>query len=296
MDCDVLIIGAGPAGLSAALVLGRCLRTVLVYNSGEPRNRSSQAMHCYLSRDGVDPKDFIAGSRRQLDVYETVSLHNGVAVSAEAIDGGFKVAFADGATRTSRKLLLATGVRDVLPKIDGLAGCYGRSVHHCPYCDGYEHRDQALAVIGDGEKGAGLARLMRQWSADVTLCANGDPVSAEHAQDLARAGVKVRLEKLRACEAKDGALERLIFADGPPLECSAVFFNTGQVQRSDLLSQLGCQFDDKGGVKTNHLEQTGVPGLYVAGDASRDLQFVVMAAAEGAKAAVAINAELLRES
>ncbi len=295
MDCEVLIIGAGPAGLSAALVLGRCLRRVLIVDRGERRNRLSHAMHCYLSRDGVDPKAFHDECRRQLERYETVSLRDGLAVTAKAIDGGFKVAFAGGATRTSRKLLLATGVRDVLPEIEGLSGCYGRSVHHCPYCDGYEHRGQPLAVIGDGEKGAGLARLMRQWSADETLCANGEPVTAEDAQELAKAGVKVRLEKLRACEAKDGALERLIFAEGPPLECSAVFFNTGQVQRSDLLSQLGCQFDDKGGVKTNHLEQTGVPGLYVAGDASRDLQFVVMAAAEGAKAAVAINTELLRE-
>lgn len=286
MDCEVLIIGGGPAGLSAATVLGRCLRRVQVYDQGERRNRSSHAMHCFLSRDGVSPNDFIALALRDLAAYETVSVHSGFARRASIISGGFAVQLADGETRTSRKLLLATGVRDVLPDIKGIAEFYGRSVHHCPYCDGWEHRGQAIAVVGNGDKGVGLANMMRQWSGDVTLCTNGEPAPQE--AELA-AGVMVRDEGILNCEGRNGALDRLTFETAPALECRALFFNTGQSQRSDLLSELGCSFDGKGGVEINEAEETCVPGLYVAGDASRDLQFVITAAAEGAKAAVAIN-------
>ena len=296
MDCEVLIIGGGPAGLSAATVLGRCLRNVVLYDAGEPRNRASHAMHCFVTRDGINPAEFLAIARAEMSKYQTVRMHKGKATSAKPMPGGFEVTFDGGAMQRCRKLLLATGVRDILPPLEGADSFYGRSIHHCPYCDGWEHRGEVIAVYGSGDKGAGLAKLMSQWSADVVLCSNGCSLDAAITTDLNRFAIKQRTERVSRLEGHDGQLRRIHFDAGPPLECSSLFFNTGQYQRSALLEQLGCRFDKKGGVETNEREETCVPGVYVAGDASRDLQFVVMAAAEGARAAVAINTALLQDT
>lgn len=291
-----MIIGGGPAGLSAATVLGRCLRTVVLYDAGKPRNDWSKAVHGFLSRDGVHPRELLERARTDLSRYHTVERRNGSALEARKITGGFEVTTSDGAVRRSRKLLLATGVRDILPEIEGIEELYGRSVHHCPYCDGWEHRGEVIAVYGFDGKGEGLARLLAQWSEDVVLCTGGAPADPKHVLEMAGPGVKIRAERILRLEGWDGRLQRIVFESGPSLECQAFFFNTGQYQRSPLLEQLGCTFHSNGGVITNEREETAVPGLYVAGDASRDFQFVMVAAAEGMKAAVAINAALVNEA
>jgi thioredoxin reductase len=294
---DVVIVGAGPAGLSAALMLGRCRRTVLVFDSGRPRNADSHALHGFITRDGIPPAEFLQLARRELAQYDTVELRNEFVLTAECrADGRFSIDVAGGTRVTSRKLLLATGVCDNLPGIPGFREMYGRSVFHCPYCDGWELRDQPLAIYGKGARGYGVALELTAWSRDLVLCTDGpSEMDEESLQRLARNRIEVREQRVVRLEGHDGVMSAIAFDDGSRVPRRALFFTTGQYQRSDLLVRLGCQFNDKGTVRTGKYETTHISGLFVAGDASRNVQWVVVAAAEGAEAAFAINTDLIKE-
>jgi thioredoxin reductase len=296
---DVIIVGGGPAGLSAALTLGRCRRRVLVCDAGRYRNRASRHMHSFLSRDGISPKDFLVTAREQLAPYDCVELRlPATVVAAEKQEPTFHVTLDDGRHEHCRKILLATGVVDELPAVEGIDRFYGVSVHHCPYCDGWEWRDRRIGAYGDGDKGAGLALMLRQWSADVALFTSGaGELTREHRERLARFEIAIHEKPIARLEGDDdGHLQRVVLTEGTPVDRDSLFFNTGQHQRSALAEKLGCEFTERGGVQTHeHEVATRVPGLYVAGDASRDVQLVVVAAAEGAKAGFAINRELLAE-
>jgi thioredoxin reductase len=236
-------------------------------------------------------------AREELRQYATVSLRDEEVVAAECKpDSCFAVRVASGQVVNGRKLLFATGVVDNLPEVDGFRDFYGRSIFHCPYCDGWEVRDQPLAVYGKGERGVGLALELLGWSRDVVLCTDGSPeIDPDGFERLRRNGIGVRESPVKRLEGQDGLLAEVVFADGTRLSRRAMFFTTGQSQRSDLLVRLGCEFNDKGTVRTGKYETTHVPGLYVAGDASRAVQWVIVAAAEGAEAAFAINTSLLKD-
>ena len=293
---DVIIIGAGPAGLNGALVLGRCRRRVLVCDAGHPRNAVSHGLHNFITRDGIDPAEFLRIGRAELKSYETVK-HLTIEVSgARRLENGFEVTLSNGEPAVARKLLIATGVVDDLPKLQGFDSFYGRSVFHCPYCDGWEMRDRPLAVYGKGEKGLGLALELLLWSRDLVLCTDGSAeLSADDSARLAQHKIPVREEQILRLEGKDGLLEQIVFADGKTIQRRGMFFSTGQRQASELAKNLGCEFTEQGCVATGEYEATNIPGLYVAGDASRLVQFVIVAAAEGAQAAVAINKELMKQ-
>jgi thioredoxin reductase len=202
----------------------------------------------------------------------------------------------DGQRITARKLLLATGVVDDLPEIEGLADFYGTGVFHCPYCDGWEMRDQPLAVYGRGENGAGLALELILWSRNLVLCTDGpSQLTDQDLERLTEHDIPVREDKVARLEGTNGELKRIVFASGESLDLRGMFFSTGQRQGSELAEKLGCEFTEQGCVLTGDYEITNVPGLYVAGDASRLVQFVIVAASEGAQAAVAINKEMMQE-
>jgi thioredoxin reductase len=293
---DVIIVGAGPAGLSAALILGRSRRRVLVCDVGRPRNASSLAMHGYLSRDGIPPLEFLRIAREQLRQYDSVTLQDVEVTHAECRgDSRFRVTLADGSELESRKLLIATGVVDNLPDIRGFRELYGRSIFHCPYCDGWEVRDQPLAVYGRGARGLGLSLELLGWSRELVLCTDGpSQIDGEGRARLRRNGIGLRTDRVTHVEG-DETLTRIGFAAGDPLVRRALFFTTGQTQQSVLAQRLGCEINEKGTVRTGKYEATHLSGLYVAGDASRAVQWVVVAAAEGAEAAFAINTDLLKE-
>ena len=292
---DVIIVGAGPAGLSAALMLGRSRRRVLVCDTGRPRNAASRAMHGFLSRDGLPPAEFLRIAREQMQQYESVELRDAEVVQAECKEGVFHVTLHDGVRLASRKLLIATGVVDNLPAIPGFRELYGVGVFHCPYCDGWEVRDQPLAVYGRGARGLGLSLELTGWSRDIVLCTDGPAeLDAAAIARLTSNGISVREERVVRLEGTE-SVERIVFDDGETLARRAVFFTTGQTQQSQLARSLGCEINEKGTVRTGKYETTHLRGLYVAGDASRAVQWVVVAAAEGAEAAFAINTDLLEE-
>jgi thioredoxin reductase len=210
-------------------------------------------------------------------------------------DSRFRVTLADGSELESRKLLIATGVVDNLPDIRGFRELYGRSIFHCPYCDGWEVRDQPLAVYGRGARGLGLSLELLGWSRELVLCTDGpSQIDGEGRARLRRNGIGLRTDRVTHVEG-DETLTRIGFAAGDPLVRRALFFTTGQTQQSVLAQRLGCEINEKGTVRTGKYEATHLSGLYVAGDASRAVQWVVVAAAEGAEAAFAINTDLLKE-
>jgi thioredoxin reductase len=289
---DVVIVGGGPAGLSAALVLGRCRRHVLVCDAGKPRNAASLELHGYLTRDGIAPLEFLRLASEELKQYG-IERRTSIVTTIDCTNQGFKLTLDDGRSVEARAVLMATGVQDRLPEVSGIEECYGITVHHCPYCDGWEVRDRRLVVIGQGASGAALALSLKTWSRDITICSNGRArIHPRHRAQLEEQQIPVHEARIERVEHVNGHVQRILLANGTVVPCGAVFFSTGQKPQSDIPRQLGCELTRKGVVKTDHLGQTRVPGLYVAGDASRDVQFVIVAAAEGAKAAVAINKSL----
>lgn len=295
-DADVIIVGGGPAGLSAALVLARACRTVLLFDDGRPRNSVTACLHGFLSRDGIAPAELVRLGREDLARYSCVTIVAAHVAAARSIDSGFEVTLADGRLFKSRKLIVATGVAENVPAIPGLHDFYGTSVFHCPFCDAWDFRDQPIAVYGKGARGHGLAMEMLGWTKEVVLCSDGDSeIDESQRAQLARNGIGIREQRVVCLEGRDRRIERVTFDSGEPAPCRALFFSAGQHQKSALARALGAEFNRKGTVETGRHETTAVPGLCVAGDASRDVQWVVVAAAEGAEAAYAITQELIRE-
>lgn len=291
---DVIVVGGGPAGLSGALVLGRCNRRVLICDSREYRNSDSRAMHGFLSRDGTPPSELLRIAREQLRPYPVEHISARV-TEASRTATGFSLRLADGRTVESRKLLIATGVVDRLPELEGLRPLYGKSVFVCPYCDAWELRGRPLAV--HGAEGAKLALSLRTWTDDVVLLTDGAPApDGEEGERLAAAGVRVIDAPVQRLVGEAGQLQRVEFADGSSLRRRAMFLKLAkQTQQCDLAEQVGAEVGHECGIKSGLRAETTRSGVFVAGDASIDLMFAIVAASEGATAAFAINNELQEE-
>ena len=293
---DVIVVGGGPAGLSAALVLGRCRRTTLVCDAGEPRNRHAEAMHAFLTREGLAPRDFLGMAREGLSPYPDVEFRHCVVESVTPHGRAFALRLADGTVEHCRKLLLATGVRDEVPPLPGIEEFYGRTVHLCPYCDGWESRDEPIAVFGRRNRGFEMSRAMTAWSDDIVLCTHGaSGLNAEQKRQLARNGVRIVEEKIERLTGSDGQLEAILFRGGRRLARRRLFFDLPSHAQSGLSRQLGCRIRRNGSVHCSGYEATDVPGVFIAGNIAGDVQLVIFAAAEGAKAAFGINRSLTRE-
>jgi thioredoxin reductase len=292
---DTLIVGGGPAGLAAALVLGRCLRNVLVCDTGTQRNRASRKIHAMPGQEGRAPSAFLDDVRQELCRYPTIRLRDTEVEHVSPNGGDFDFRCADGMTGTASTVLFATGLVDTLPTIPGIETFYGSSVHHCVYCDGAEYEGRPLVAYGVGDKGAGLALMLSHWSADVVACCEETAPSAELEKRLADRQIPIITSRVTELMGAGSKLEAVIFENGMSHACNALFFSTGCTQGSKLVDQLGCLRDERGTIMTDPLtEETTVHGVYVAGDASRDVLLVAVAVGEGAKAGVAINRALLK--
>ncbi len=302
MRYDAVIVGGGPAGLSAALVLARCRRSVMVIDAGRPRNYAARHLHNFLTREGERPARLLELGRQEV-LKLGVQIRTDTVCDATGCKGGFSLRLKSRRVVKARTLLLATGVVDELPKIGNVEAFYGVGVHHCPYCDAHTYSDRALCAYGEGRAALGLALNLLTWSRNVTVITNGRPVDAKVIREAARFGMRVCGERIDGLISQRGnsvgserdPLGRVRLEGGQEIECDAMFFNTEQTQRSNLPRVLGCQMDDAGGVIHDKRQRTGVPGLYLAGDASVDVQFVIVAAAEGAKAGMAMNRDMQDE-
>jgi len=290
---DVVIVGAGPAGLSAALVLGRMRRAVLVVDTDAPAHAVSDGVHGFLAQDGTPPMHLRAIGRAQLKPYGTVETRQVAALMARQSEGeGFEVELLGGTAVQTRKLLLAHGMRYELPDVEGLAPSWGKTVFHCPYCHGWEVRDQTVAVYGCSDRAVHQALLLASLAEDIVLlCEQTAGLSSEKAADLASAGIRVESRPVRRVAVGDNGLN--IALDGTSdLVRTALFVQPTLILASDLAVSLGALLTDMGTVATDATGLSTVPGLYVAGDAATPVQSVAIASASGARAAYAINAEL----
>jgi thioredoxin reductase len=290
---DVVVVGGGVAGLSAALVLGRSRRRTLVVDGGMPRNAPSPAAHSMFTRDGTKPAELLRIAREQLAPYDTVELRQGRVTAVSREEDHFALRLADGAQVEARRVLLAVGVRDVLPEIDGLSALWGRGVLHCPYCHGWEVRDEPFALYASGAVAMEMAPLLLQWSRDLLLCTGGGELADSERATLTGLGVRIIDTPVQRLEGGD-QLERIVFADGRVERRRALFLRPAQVVASDLPQQLGCEQTEAGHIGVGADQQTSVPGVYAAGDATTPMQQIVVAAAAGAQAAMMINRDLVR--
>ncbi|RYC68861.1 NAD(P)/FAD-dependent oxidoreductase [Spirosoma sordidisoli] len=297
---DVIIVGGSSAGLSAALVLGRAVRRVLVIDAGQPCNRQTPHSHGFLTRDGATPAELVTAAREQISQYPGVQFWSGTATRAARTEHGFSVTTtsADGGDLqfSGRALLLATGLFDIMPELPGFAECWGRSVLHCPYCHGYEVHGQPLGILANGDVGYDMASLIQQWSRQLTLFTNGPAtLTPDQRQTLAQLQIPIVDTPIAALEHEEGRLTAVLFADGTRAHPAAVFARVPFRQHTDLASQLGCTLTEHGLIKTTEAGETNVPGVYAAGDATTLFRQVAIAVASGAKTGAWLNRQLIDE-
>jgi thioredoxin reductase len=295
MMLDVVIVGGSAAGLSAALYLGRMRRKVMIFDTGTPCNRFSRASHGFLTRDGAAPAELVRIGREQLQPYTTITSQAEAVTEITPQADGFQVATETG-SYSARKILLATGLRDQLPPLPNVAQFWGQSVFHCPYCDGWEWRDQPLAVYGNGDQALHIAKLVRNLTADLAIC-TGEvaSISAENRRLLAANRIRLIETPVIGLEGADGQLETIHFADGAQIARRALYLAPKLVQQSDLAARLGCTLSEDGFVQIDASMQTSLPGVYAAGDMTKNMRQVVAAAAQGATAGGMINMALSNE-
>jgi thioredoxin reductase len=292
VDHDVVVIGGGAAGLSAALVLGRARRRVVVVDAGAPRNAPAARMHGFLSRDGMAPAELLASGRAELRGYDVDLVEDEVA----QVDGAFTLRLASGRVLQARRVLLATGAVDELPDIPGARERWGRDFLHCPYCHGWEVRDQAIGVLGTDARSVEHAHLLRQWSDDVTFLTHTHEISASERQALDARAITVIDGLVARFTVLDDRLHAVELADGRLIPRAAVFMvPTMRLRAAELIGSLGCELDGTGFVRADATGRTSVPGLWVAGNATNPRAQVITAAGEGSTAAIAINADLVQE-
>jgi thioredoxin reductase len=295
-DTDVLVVGGGAAGLSAALVLGRARRHVTVVDAGNPRNAPAAHMQGYLSRDGMPPAELLAAGRAELDRYGVQVIQDTVSSVAR----GFTVRLAGGAVLIARRLLVTTGMHDELPDIEGVRERWGSDVLHCPYCHGWEVRDQPLGILGTHPDAVQHALLVRQWSDDVIYFAHTSEPTLQERDQLQARGIPTVTGQVARIVVDNDALTGVKLNDGRVIPRTAVFIRPHNVPHDDglrtsLLTGLGCQTNDAGFLSVDATGRTGTSGIWAAGNATDPRAQVVTAAGAGSAAAIALNADLVAE-
>ena len=289
---DVVVIGGGPAGLSAALVLGRARRRVAVVDAGMPRNAPAAHMQGFLSRDGMAPADLLAAGRIEVAGYGVELIDDQVS----AIEPGFAIGLAGGQALKARRVLVATGVRDELPDIPGVRERWGRDLLHCPYCHGWEVRDQPLGVLGTVPGSVQHAQLLRQWSDDVVFFAHTYDLTTTECAELEARGVQAIREEVARLVVENDRLAGVELVDGRVFARSAVFIRPHNIPHPDgLLADLGCELDAAGFVTVDAGGRTTNPGVWAAGNVVDPRAQVITSAGAGSAVAIAINADLVQE-
>ncbi|CAM2759624.1 NAD(P)/FAD-dependent oxidoreductase [Streptomyces albus] len=297
MDYDVVVVGGGTAGLSAALTLARAGRRVTVVDKGEPRNSPAAHLHGFLSRDGTAPADMLRVGREEVAGYGGTFLDTAVTTARPGPHGGFVAELETGRRLTARALLVATGLRDILPSVAGVAELWGGDVLHCPYCHGHEVRDKPVGVLGGENRPFSLhqASLVRQWSPDVVFFPHPIELADEERERFLARGVRVVEGPVERLETDGGRLAAVRMGDGSAVERSALFVGPRFVPRDELLTGLGCEVGPSGWVTVDASGATSVPGVWAAGNVVSEAAQLASAAGAGMTSAIALNHHLLAD-
>jgi len=277
---DVIIVGGSYAGLAAGMALGRALRQILIIDNGEPCNKQTPYSHNFITQDGKRPKEITTIARQQVECYDTVKFFNGLATNGVKTKNGFEIQVATGEEFRAKKLVFATGIRDIMPGIDGFAACWGISVLHCPYCHGYEVRNEKTGILGNGEYGFEFSALISNWTSDLTLFTDGtSTLTAEQTGKLEKHQIKIIEKEVAKLEHANGYLQNIIFRDGTGSSVKAVYAHPAFEQHCQIPSALGCEFTDEGYIRSDSFQETTVNGIFACGDNATKIRTVANAAA-----------------
>lgn len=294
---EVIIVGGSYAGLSAAMSLGRSLRKVLIIDSGLPCNRQTPHSHNFLTQDGQTPASIAQKAKSEVLKYTTVQFINDLAVSGKKTDDGFIITTQSGVEYSAKKLVFATGIKDVMPDIRGLAECWGITVVHCPYCHGYELRTQKTGIIANGPKAMHVASLVNNLTDKITVLTNGRPdFNDEQLIKLKKHNIDVVEKAISEVEHDKGHVKKIVFADGSRLDFTAVYAALPFVQHSDIPASLGCEITEQGYLKIDGFQKTSVNGVYACGDNSAMMRSVANAVYSGNLVGAIVNKDITEES
>ena len=293
---DAIIVGGSYAGLSAAMALGRALRNVLVIDSGLPCNRQTPHSHNFITQDGERPDAIAEKARMQVLNYPTVRFLKGLVVSGKKTKGGFSITAQSGEKFNARKLIFATGVKDILPDIQGFSACWGISAIHCPYCHGYEVRAQRTGILANGNDAFHYAQLIKNWTKDLIIFTNGkSTITKDQIKIISRHNIQVIEKKVAHLKHKDGHIQQIVFKDNSSLKLQAIYSRPAFKQHCDIPEQLGCELNEQGLLKTDIMHQTTLEGVFVCGDASSPARAVAVAVSTGLIAGSSLNNKLTEE-
>lgn len=293
---DVIIIGGSYAGLSAAMALGRSLRDVLIIDSGKPCNRQTPHSHNFITQDGEKPSVIAEKAKAQVLNYSTVKFHKGLAASAKKTENDFLITTETGETFKAKKLIFATGVKDIMPNIKGFAECWGISVVHCPYCHGYEFRNQPTAIMANGDRGFHVASLVNNLTDNITILSSGKAEFNEDQQaKLNKNNIPIIEKELAEITHENGNISNVIFNDGEKMSFKAMYASVPFEQHSNIPSALGCELTEQGYLKVDNFQKTTVPGVLACGDNTNMMRSVANAVASGNLAGAMANMELTDE-
>lgn len=293
---DVIIIGGSYAGLAAGMALGRAMRKVLIIDSGHPCNKQTPYSHNFLTNDGKTPGEISKLAKEQVMVYSSVRFINGQATAVVNKSNGFDVQIETGEIYNSKKLVFATGIKDIMPEIPGLAESWGISVLHCPYCHGYEVSHQKTAILANGDAGFELSSLIWNWTTDITLYTNGTAtLTTQQRTKLLERKIKVSEAAISRLENKDGYLEHIVFTDGTKDPVKAMYARLPFIQHSLIPQTIGCEITQDGYIKIDSAHRTTVPGVYACGDNVTRMRTVANAVAMGTTTGMMVNKELIEE-
>ncbi len=291
---DVIIVGGSYSGLAAAMALGRALKNVLVIDDGKPCNRQTPHSHNFLTNDGKTPAEIAALANAQVGKYKTIQFFKGFAKSGIKTDKGFEIQVASGETFVANKLIFATGIQDVLPDIDGLSACWGISVIHCPYCHGYEVRNEKTGVLSNGDLGFDFTRLISNWTEDLTLFTNGSStLTPEQTAQLEKHKIKITEKEIERFEHNNGQIEQIIFKDGSNSSIKAIYAPSPFVQHCKIPELLGCELTEEGYIKIDSFQETTIKGVFASGDNATKMRTVANAVAMGTTAGIVISKKMI---
>lgn len=297
MNFDVIIIGGSYAGLSAAMSLGRALRNVLIIDSGKPCNRQTPHSHNFLTRDGQTPAALSALAKEQVMNYKTLTFYEGLAVSGTKTENGFEIHTQSGDRFSAKKLVFASGIRDIMPDIEGFAECWGITAIHCPYCHGYEVKQERTGILANGDGAFEYARLISNWTQDLTVFTNGpSTLSEEQTAKIRSHNINIIEKEISSLEHENGYLRRIIFKDQSDFPLKAVYSRPQYEQHSDIPAALGCELTEQGLLKIDAMQRTTLPGVYACGDNASAMRSVANAVAMGSFAGAALNREMVEEA